>query len=96
MFSTQLQFFPSEMEMLTTKTPEVKKKSVLYKLDPQVKDGLLRVGGRLSKTTIGEERKFPVIIPKHSHLSTLILRHVHKTTGHGGRNHMLSELRKNI
>ncbi|XP_073713144.1 uncharacterized protein [Misgurnus anguillicaudatus] len=91
---TQGQFFPNEIKMLTSKTPELKKKSTLYKLDPHVKDELIRVGGRLSKTTIGEERKFPVIIPKNSHVSTLILRHVHKTTGHGGRSHMLSELRK--
>lgn len=91
---TQVQFFPNEIKTLTSTTPEVNKKSPLYKLDPHVKDDLIRVGGRLNKAAIGEERKFPAIIPKNSHVSTLILRHVHKTTGHGGRNHMLSELRE--
>lgn len=91
---TQSQFFPSEIEMLTTKTPEIKRKSVLYKLDPYVKDGVLRVGGRLNKITTGEERKCPAMIPKNSHVSKLILQYMHKITGHGGRNHMLSELRR--
>ncbi len=59
-----------------------------------LKYGILRVGGRLSKAALPEEVKFPAILPKHSHVSTLILRHIHETLGHIGRNHILSELRK--
>lgn len=90
----QSQFFSDEIKTLTTKTPKVKRESTLHRLDPTLKDGIMRVGGRLNKIAFGEERKFPAIIPKNSHLATLLLRHIHSATGHGGRGHMLSELRK--
>lgn len=41
-----------------------------------------------------EETKHPCILPKDSHISVLLLRHIHERQGHSGRNHMLSELRK--
>lgn len=41
-----------------------------------------------------EERKHPAILAKDHHVSTLILRHIHLETGHGGKNHMLSQVRK--
>lgn len=79
---TQSQFFPKEIEMLETKTPEVKKESALYRLHPVLRDGMMRVGGQLSRLIMGEDRKFPVILPKNYHVSTVILQHIHKTTGH--------------
>ena len=91
---TQKQYFQEEMTTLKTATSGVKKASSIYKLDPVFKDDVLRVGGRLSRASMPEESKFPVILPKQSHVSTLILRHIHEKTGHGGRNHILSELRK--
>ncbi len=72
----------------------VKKSSHLYKLDPVIVDGLLRVGGRLSKSALPIEAKHPAILPKSSHTTNLILRHVHEKVGHRGRNHMLSTLRR--
>ena len=91
---TQKQYFPEEINILQMATSGVKKTSNLYRLDPVFKDGVLRVGGRLSRAAMPEESKFPVILPRHAHVSTLILRHTHNKTGHGGRNHILSELRK--
>lgn len=70
----------------------IKKSCTLYRLNPVLKHGVLRIGRHLSKAALPKE--FPVILPKHSHVSTLILRHIHKTLGHVGRNHILSELRK--
>lgn len=70
----------------------VQKTSPIYRLDPQMDNGILRVGGRLSKATIPEEAKYPVILPKNSYVSELILQHSHESTGHVGRNHMLSHL----
>lgn len=66
----------------------------MYKLDPVVADGVLRVGGRLSKSALPEEMKHPAILPKESHVSQLILQHIHEKVGHRGRNHMLSTLRR--
>ncbi|XP_014882368.1 uncharacterized protein LOC106943577 [Poecilia latipinna] len=81
-------------EIAALSSGAVKKSSHLYKLDPVVTDGVLRVGGRLSKAALPEETKHPVILPKESHVSKLILQHIHEKVGHRGRNHMLSTLRR--
>lgn len=39
-----------------------------------------------------EDRKHPVILPKHHHVSKLVLKHIHEQLGHRGRNHMLAKL----
>ena len=72
----------------------VKKNSQLYKLDPVWEDGVLRVGGRLSKAALPEETKHPVILSKDLYVSMLILHYIHQQLGHRGRNHMLCHLRK--
>ena len=93
----QHQSYPEEMAKLA-KTKFVGKglgrNSTIYKLDPVLENGVLRVGGRLSKAAMPEEAKRPIILPKYIHVSTLILRHIHEQLGHGGRNHVLSQLRK--
>ncbi|KAL0177460.1 hypothetical protein M9458_026354, partial [Cirrhinus mrigala] len=92
---TQRQTFPSEYERLGTTPPSgVPKKSKIYKLDPVLKDGLIRVGGRLSRAAMSETMKYPIILPKQSHISSLLLRHIHEKYGHCGRNYILSQLRK--
>ncbi|XP_031440139.1 uncharacterized protein LOC116224450 [Clupea harengus] len=74
--------------------PRVHKGSKICRLDPVLDEGILRVGGRLHKSAMPEETKHPCILPKDSHISILLLRHIHERCGHNGRNHMLSELRK--
>nr|XP_055074289.1 uncharacterized protein LOC129453915 [Misgurnus anguillicaudatus] len=88
----QRRFYMDEMTALSSGA--VKKSSHLYRLDPVVVDGVLRVGGRLSKSALTEESKHPAILPKASHISKLILQYVHEKVGHRGRNHMLSTLRR--
>ncbi|XP_072043949.1 uncharacterized protein [Amphiura filiformis] len=41
-----------------------------------------------------EDEKFPVILPKESCITDLVMREIHEVTGHGGRNHMLSRLQR--
>lgn len=72
----------------------VKRTSHIHKLNPILENKILRVGGRLSRAAMPEEIKHPVIVPKNSHISNLILHHIHQEVGHGGRNHMLSKLRQ--
>lgn len=93
----QQQMYPEDMAKL--KTPAAAKtglsrKSTIYRLDPVLEDGILRVGGRLKRAAMPEEAKRPMILPKNLHVSTLILRNIHEQLGHAGRNHMLSQLRK--
>ena len=96
----QQKAFPEEVKLLSNVPKEersdhhVKRSSPIYRLDPRMTDGVLRVGGRLSKAAMPEESKHPAILPKNQHVTNLILRHIHDSSGHSGRNHMLSEAQK--
>ena len=59
-----------------------------------MRDGLLRVGGRLTRAHISSDAKHQIIIPKDSHVSNLIIDHYHKLSGHSGRQHVLSMIRQ--
>ncbi|XP_068229450.1 uncharacterized protein [Palaemon carinicauda] len=50
--------------------------SSIYKLDPFIdpKDRLLRVNGQLCKAEISAGEKHPMILPRKSHITTLIIR----------------------
>ncbi|XP_055018962.1 uncharacterized protein LOC129411624 [Boleophthalmus pectinirostris] len=85
--------YPEEFAYLD-KGECVKRTSHLYRLNPILDNGLMRVGGRLSRSALPAETKHPVILAKDLHISNLILRHIHQGTGHSGRNHMLSHLRQ--
>ena len=86
--------FREEISALEAGKITVKASSKLFKLDPYLCDGVLRVGGRLSRMAMPEEFKHPAILPKDSHLTRLLLHHIHISVGHGGRNQMLSKLRQ--
>lgn len=56
----------------------VKLSSNLHKLDPFVhKDGLLRVGGCLKSSASPFEIKHPLILPKNSYVTVLLIRQFH-------------------
>ena len=46
----------------------LKKKCSIYKLDPVLDNGLLRVGGRLEHASIENDAKHPIILPKRHHV----------------------------
>ena len=72
----------------------VKRCSPLHRLDPFVDNqGILRVGGRLRKSELNDEVKFPVILPKSYHVTSLIARWCHEQVQHSGRGFTLNELR---
>ncbi len=93
----QKQVYPEEVAALQTGT--LKRTSHLFKLDPQIVDGVLGAGGRPHWSALPGDAKHPIILPKSSHVSTLILtaqstNHIHQKVGHGGRNHMPSTLHR--
>ena len=49
------------------------------------KDGLLRVGGRLSAADVSNEERHPLSFPNLCHVWTLIVRHYHAKVQHQGR-----------
>ena len=66
----------------------------IRQLNPQLKEGLLRVGGRLANAPVGYERKHPVIIPYKHHVTDLIIKQCHESLGHMGQESVLSSLRE--
>lgn len=60
--------------------------SSLLKLHPFLdSDGIVRVGGRLSKSDLSNHERNPIIIPGKHHIATLLVRHYHQLTKHQGR-----------
>ncbi|XP_020556659.2 uncharacterized protein LOC110014220 [Oryzias latipes] len=72
------------------------KASQLYKLSPFLDEhGVLRVGGRLTRSCLHPHIKHPVILPKASHVSSLLIKHYHEKVHHQGRGITHNELRSN-
>ena len=70
--------------------------SPVLKLDPFLDDhGLLRVGGRLEKSTLPLELKHPIILPRSSHVTDLIIGHFHEKVRHQGKGITMNEIRSN-
>ena len=71
------------------------KKYSLSNLDPIIDSkGLLRVGGRLSRSKMYLDSKYQIVMHKDFKVSNLLVRHVHSSVGHLGKNTILAELRK--
>ncbi len=90
----QKQGYLQEITCFQKGMKNVGRSSPIYKLDPVLDNGILRVGGRLSKMAMPTEQKHPAILPKNHHVSKLLLQHIHLEVGHSGRNFMLSQLRQ--
>ncbi|XP_064647104.1 uncharacterized protein LOC135499961 [Lineus longissimus] len=72
----------------------LKKGSKLSNLDPFLdKEGLLRVGGRMRRSSCPQEIKHPLILPKKSHVTLLIIRDSHDKIAHQGRGMTMNQLR---
>ena len=70
------------------------KSKTLQELKPFINgDGLVCVGGRLQKSSLDLEYKHPIILPKNSCISLLIVRDWHKRVAHGARGATLQEIR---
>ena len=62
-------------------------------MNPQLKEGLLRVGGRLFSAPIDMNIKHPVILPYKHYVTDLIVQSYHQEVGHMGQESVLSCLR---
>ena len=72
----------------------LKKNSSIYKLDPVLESGLLRVGGRLEHAPIENDAKHPIILPKRHHVTKLIIEYFHHASAHSGIEYTLSLIRQ--
>ena len=89
----QSQSFSDELRALQDKK-QVKGYSKLANLNPTLMDDVIRVGGRIRHAPIAFDAIHPLILPKDYPVSTLIVRHLHETLGHAGREHVLSAVRQ--
>ena len=86
--------FSEEIESLKQNQP-IKKSSCLFRLDSFLKDSLLRVGGRIKFEKLAYCAKHPILVPKTSPITALIVRDAHCLLGHVGRQHLLEHIRIN-
>ena len=96
----QGQTFAAEIKVLRgSQKGQLKKNKVfrsgrLYRLDPILSpDGVLLVGGRLQRAPLPMASRHQMILPGSHHIVDLIIRECHRTTGHMGREYVLSVLR---
>lgn len=91
----QSQAFPEEIKALQ-KDKCVKSTSPLSGFNPYIDDKtILRVGGRLKHADMSSKVKNPVLLPKESHVSKLLVLHNHGKVQHQGRGITQNELRQN-
>ncbi|XP_013386926.1 uncharacterized protein LOC106156278 [Lingula anatina] len=84
----------TERKQARYRNEQIKKTSSLYRLDPFLcEDGPLRVGGRIKRVNLPRELTHPVILPKHHHVTNLIIDHYHTRCGHSGSGITLNEVR---
>ncbi|KAB0799112.1 hypothetical protein PPYR_06992 [Photinus pyralis] len=89
----QAQSFKREVELIKN-GKRLSGASQILSLNPFVdKDGILRVGGRLSKSSFNMRHKHPIILPSNSTLTDLIIDHEHKRNLHIGVEGTLSIIR---
>ncbi|XP_017875322.1 uncharacterized protein LOC108622144 [Ceratina calcarata] len=90
--ATQGEYFEQELSYLRAGRPLPATKNLRRFLPFLDQDGLLRIGGRLQNTHLGEGEKHPIIVPGESHLAELLIRDAHLRTLHGGPQLVMSHL----
>nr|CAH7758363.1 unnamed protein product [Callosobruchus chinensis] len=91
----QRTMLPDEISCIVNNKP-ISKKSKLVPFDPIVdKQGLLRIGGRLNKSSLPYDSKHQILLhPKH-HLTRLIVLNEHYRQMHAGVYQLLCAIRQN-
>ncbi|XP_076853956.1 uncharacterized protein LOC143509279 [Brachyhypopomus gauderio] len=91
----QQEVFKEELLILKQESGKLSRNHPLYQLDPELHDGILRVGGRLRKASSPFDVRHPIILPTDGEVTRLILRYCHEKTQHQGRGQTLNEVRAN-
>lgn len=93
--SVQHASFSQEIKTLS-KGHILSRSNSLLRLTPFLdSNGLLRLGGRLQSSFLNSNAKHPLIVPKDSPLTSLIISDAHQRTMHGGTQATLSYIRNN-
>jgi len=83
-----------DRDLVKQRNASMKPTSSQYRLDPFLDGhGILRLGGRIKSADVPYDLNHPVILPKKSHITELIIRHYHHRVEHRGRGITLNSLR---
>ena len=89
----QEETFPEEIKKL--KKGQINSNSILVRLKPFLdKDGIIRVGGRLSQASIAFDCKHPIVLPKAHKFTQLVIHAEHLRMLHAGPQAVLASLRQ--
>lgn len=91
---TQGCVYKAEIVSLQTNAKEFPSQSKIAALRPKLVQGILRVGGRISKSLLEYEERCPIIIPPKSRLCYLIMDQTHRDNMHGGIQLMMQHIRQ--
>ncbi|XP_011883974.1 PREDICTED: uncharacterized protein LOC105571113, partial [Vollenhovia emeryi] len=92
--ATQATYFSHELKALQADSPLAKAHAfnrLTAYIDAQ---GVIRVGGRLAHAALSSDATHPVMLPRHSQLSSLIIAYARQRTLHGGTQLTLSHIRQ--
>ena len=92
--SSQRRFLPAETQYFDKKK-QGRRPTVVSQLDLfRDEDRIIRCGGRMKKAEIPEAARHPVLIPRHTHLSKLIIIEAHSRVLHSGSNVTITAVRQ--
>ena len=87
--------YREELKLLS-KVITLPSQNPLYSLNAFLhEDGVLRVGGRLSNSSLLYSIKHPAIIPKNHHITKMLIAHFHDRMQHQGKGVIINEIRSN-
>jgi len=89
----QEEAFHEEIVRINT-NKELRRGSKIRSLSPFMKDGLIRVGGRLENSNLAENQKHPIVIPANNRVTRLIFKDRHRMLLHCGPQSLLAEVRR--
>ena len=91
--NAQKEFFSAEYTALSKKK-DISTNSKLLKLRPWLDEtGVIRCEGRLNYADyLPYSARYPIILPKHCWVTTLIVKHFHEKLGHHGVNQVLAAI----
>ena len=80
---TQQHYFHDEITVFSSsKSTAWRCRDAMRKLNPVLIEGVLRVGGRLRRSSENFDIKHPVILPSEGNAACLLIKHHHLEMGH--------------
>ncbi|XP_075162768.1 uncharacterized protein LOC142235399 [Haematobia irritans] len=89
----QNEFYSEEIYALKSNMT-LPKSSPLYKATPKLEDNILRVDGRIENALVSANTKNPIILPKNSYVTYLLILHYHSKYHHGNNETVVNEIRQ--